>query len=72
MNPEIRQEIMNSLKEYYGLSEDQTLFDLPEDQQILFQKEYERIVNPEIKVIQVIVKSITAAGTKFERRTVEL
>ncbi|QEA10528.1 hypothetical protein PP422_gp049 [Enterobacter phage vB_EhoM-IME523] len=72
MNPEIRQEIMNSLKEYYGLTKEQTFFDLPEKDQVLFQKEYERIVNPEIKVIQVIVKSITATGTKFERQTVEL
>lgn len=72
MNTEIKQELMNDIKTSYGLTEDQTVFDLDEELQLEFQKEFERAVNPDRRVFQAIVKTITSEGVKYTRHAVEI
>lgn len=72
MNTEIKQELMNDIKVSYGLTEDQTIFDLDEDLQLEFQKEFERAVNPTCKAFQAIIKTITSEGVKYTRHAVEI
>ena len=72
MNTEIKQELMNHLKNNYGLTEDQTVFDLDEESQLEFQKEFEKAVNPTRRVFQAIIKTITSQGEKYTRHAVEI
>ncbi len=72
MNTEIKQELMNDIKVAYGLTEDQTVFDLDEDLQLEFQKEFERAVNPNCKVFQAVIKTITSEGVRYTRHAVEI
>ncbi|AUE22924.1 hypothetical protein FDI95_gp051 [Citrobacter phage CF1 ERZ-2017] len=72
MTNEIKQEIMKSMKIAYGLSHDQTLFDLDEKEQLEFQKEFEKATNPDYKVFQAIIKTCTSSGVKYTRYTVEI
>lgn len=41
------QEYMTSLKEKYNLSATETLFDLPENLQLKFQVEFQKLIHPE-------------------------
>lgn len=65
------QEYMTSLKEKYNLSATETLFDLPENLQLKFQVEFQKLVHPEQKHFTAVVKSINADGlTIFTRQMV--
>ncbi|AXC34236.1 hypothetical protein JB75_0222 [Escherichia phage vB_EcoM_JB75] len=45
------QEYMASLKEKYNLSATETLFDLPENLQLKFQVEFQKISSPRTKTL---------------------
>ncbi|WIL00060.1 hypothetical protein [Escherichia phage KK4] len=65
------QEYMASLKEKYNLSATETLFDLPENLQLKFQVEFQKLIHPEQKHFTAVVKSINADGlTIFTRQIV--
>lgn len=67
------QEYMAALKAKYELSASETLFDLPENLQLEFQVEFEKLVNPEQKHFTVVVKSIKSDGTTvYTNRAVEI
>jgi hypothetical protein len=73
MNTITAQEYMTALKAKYELGASETLFDLPENLQLEFQVEFEKLVNPEAKHFTAVVKSIKADGsTIFTRQSVEI
>ncbi|AYR03840.1 hypothetical protein [Escherichia phage MLF4] len=65
--------IFENLKQTYGLSSTQLVFDLPEDKQIEFQKEFQRLVYPRQRVFHAIIKTTNKDGKSvISRRTIEI
>ncbi|CAL1641150.1 hypothetical protein R1Y08_000088 [Escherichia coli] len=65
--------IFENLKQTYGLSSTQLVFDLPEDKQIEFQKEFQRLVYPRQRAFHAIIKTTNTDGKSvISRRTIEI
>ncbi|WPJ70700.1 hypothetical protein [Escherichia phage vB-Eco-KMB22] len=65
--------IFENLKHTYGLSSTQLVFDLPEDKQIEFQKEFQRLVYPRQRAFHAIIKTTNKDGKSvISRRTIEI
>ena len=65
--------IFENLKQTYGLSSDQLVFDLPEDKQIEFQKEFQRLVYPHQRTFQAVIKTTNKDDKSvISRLTVEI
>lgn len=65
--------LMDSLKPAFGLSQSQSLFNLSKSGQIEFQKEMQRLSNPDQKVFRAWVKTTHADGSAtLNRHTVEI
>ncbi len=66
-------ETCERLKEVYGLSPTQTIFDLSEELQIEFQKELNKLLHPGQRVFQAMVRTKDETGNPtIERRTIEI
>ena len=66
-------ETCERLKEIYGLSPTQTIFDLSEELQIEFQKELNKLLHPGQRVFQAMVRVKDENGNPtIERRTIEI
>ncbi|ELF3488339.1 hypothetical protein RNE05_003945 [Escherichia coli] len=65
--------IFENLKQTYGLSSTQLVFDLPEDKQIEFQKEFQRLVYLRQRAFHAIIKTTNKDGKSvISRRTIEI
>ncbi|WBY52691.1 hypothetical protein [Escherichia phage REP1] len=61
--------IFENLKQTYGLSSTQLVFDLPEDK----QKEFQRLVYPRQRAFHAIIKTTNKDGKSvISRRTIEI
>lgn len=66
-------EIRERLKEIYGLSPTQTIFDLSEELQIEFQKELNKLLHPGQRVFQAMIRTKDEKGNPtIERRAIEI
>lgn len=66
-------ETCERLKEVYGLSLTQTIFDLSEELQIEFQKDLQKLLHPGQQVFQAMIKTKDEDGNStIKRQTIEI
>lgn len=66
-------ETCERLKEVYGLSPTQTIFDLSEELQIEFQKDLQKLLHPGQQVFQAMIKTKDEDGNStIKRQTIEI
>ncbi|AWD92156.1 hypothetical protein KNT86_gp229 [Enterobacteria phage vB_EcoM_IME341] len=66
-------ETCERLKEVYGLSTTQTVFDLSEELQIEFQKDLQKLLHPGQQVFQAMIKTKDEDGNStIKRQTIEI
>lgn len=61
-------EICERLKEVYGLSPTQTVFDLSEELQIEFQKDLQKLLHPSQKAFQAMIRTKDEDGNPTIKR----